>query len=90
MRELPNDPRIDPRLAADLGRVKDEQVATDLSREAIKARDRSRRMQRAADWARAMSRVFKGITGAPKRSEYIKLAIQRDPVLKEEYDHEGD
>lgn len=90
MREEINDPRVNPRLAADLGKLKDEQAATDLSKEAIKARDRARRMERAATWARDMVRVFKGIRGAPSRKEYITLAIKRDPVLREEYEHEGD
>ncbi len=90
MREELNDPRVNPRLAADLGKLKDEKAATDLSKEAIKGRDRARRMESAAKWAKQMSKVFKGIRGTPTRSEYITLAIKRDPVLKEEYENEGD
>ena len=90
MREELHDPRVNPRLAADLSKVKDKQAAADLSKDAIQARDRTRRMKRAAAWARKMKRNFKGITGAPSKPDYIKLAILRDPVLREEYTNEGD
>lgn len=90
LREPINDPRIDPKLATDLAKPTDEQLATDLSQEAVKARDRARRMEKAAKWARKMKRAFKGITGAPSKPGYVKLAILRDPVLKEEYEHEGE
>ena len=89
LREEINDPRVNPSLAADLSKVKDKQEATDLSKEAIKARDRQRRMQHAAEWARHMKHTFKGISRLTK-PDYIKLAIMRDPVLRKEYQNEGD
>lgn len=90
MREPINDPRIDPKMAADLAKPTDDQLATDLSKEAVKARDRARRMEKAAKWARKMKRTFKGITGAPSKPGYVRLAIMRDDVLREEYEHEGE
>ncbi len=74
------DPNINPQLAADLSKVSDEKVATDLSKSAIEARRLKRRFARAADEARAMSRTFKGIAGAPNRREHVLNALKRHDI----------
>jgi hypothetical protein len=85
MREDINDPRVNPRLAADLSRAP-EQQAVDLSKAAVKGRDRTRRLERAAKWARTMNRTFKGITGSHNRRGYVRVALMSDPVLRKEID----
>lgn len=83
---LPEERNIDPRLAHDLAKPLDDKQAADLSKQAIAGRDRDRRLQRAALWARTMNRTFKGITGSLNRRGYVLAAIQRDPVLRKEWE----
>lgn len=69
----------------DLGAIRDEQqaeakeqqVAADLSAEAIAARFKLARFEEAAAWARSMQRAFKGIRGAPNRRQRVQLAIEK-------------
>lgn len=83
--KLPKDLPIDPSLAADLSKRTSEH-AVDLSKEAIKQRKRQQRLQQAADWARSMTNTFKGIAGAPRRRDYVRLAIEKFDLPPEETD----
>lgn len=71
------DPNVNPDLAADLSKPSNQQLAADLSRDAIEARAIKARLTRAAKWARAMNRSFKGISGSHSRRGYIEIALKK-------------
>jgi hypothetical protein len=81
-------PQINPDLAVDLSRAKDERLAADLSKAGIKARKRQLRLVEARRWAYDMKRTFKGIRGRRTRAEYIRIAIMNDPVLSAEIEND--
>lgn len=78
------DPNLNPDLAADLTKPSNEQLAADLSRDAIEVRRIKRRLRRAAKWARAMNRTFKGISGSQNRRGYIAVALERNDLTVED------
>lgn len=80
---MKNDPNVNEGLAADLGRLGEKQAA-DLSKQAIAERKRQRKLERAAHWARTMSRTFKGIQGKPTRRRYVHLALVREGLVDED------
>jgi len=71
------DPRIDPKLATDLGKASNEKLAMDLSKQAIEGRRRTERVAKMAHWARVMNRTFKGIRGSHNRRGYIMAGMER-------------
>lgn len=63
---------VNPDLAVDLS-----ERSVDLSQEAIKQRDRERRLLAAEKWMRTMKRTFKGISGGRSREGYALIAIKK-------------
>lgn len=78
------DPNVNPDLAADLTKPSDQQLAADLSRDAIEARAIKTRLTRAAKWARVMNRSFKGINGSHNRRGYIEVALRKHDLTLED------
>lgn len=70
------DTNVNTGIATDLSAKKD-QLATDLSREAIAHRERQVRLKAADGWIRAMNRTFKGIGNKVARPTRVKHAIDK-------------
>lgn len=54
-----------------------DELATELSREAVEARARQARLEEAALWAKQMHRAFKGVRGGKTRRQRAIQAIEK-------------
>lgn len=77
------DHTINPEHAVDLSKVSEEKGAADLSKEAIEARAREKKLHRAGRNARARIRALKGIVGYRGRRWAIARSLADEGLIPE-------